>query len=61
MPLHQRGIFYIFCRTVSMYKILVHLNRLSFPSFTKQGLDLPKPVKWQWQSLIPRHTQMIDQ
>jgi hypothetical protein len=30
-----------------MFKILAKLNRLLFPSFTKQGLDLAKAKKWQ--------------
>ena len=30
-----------------MYKVLAKLNKLLFPSFTKQQLDLSKAKKWQ--------------
>ncbi|MFD2943083.1 SsrA-binding protein [Flavobacterium notoginsengisoli] len=30
-----------------MYKILAKLNKILFPSFTKQGLDIAKAKKWQ--------------
>lgn len=30
-----------------MFKILARINKLLFPSFTKQGLDLAKAKKWQ--------------
>jgi hypothetical protein len=30
-----------------MFKILARLNRLIFPSFTKQGVDLARAKKWQ--------------
>ncbi|RVT74902.1 SsrA-binding protein [Flavobacterium sufflavum] len=30
-----------------MFKILARINKLIFPSFTKQGLDLAKAKKWQ--------------
>ena len=56
MPLHlTSGIFYIFVKNKSMFKILAHLNRLLLPSFTKQGLDLAKAKKWQMAIIAYRY------
>lgn len=30
-----------------MFKVLARINKLIFPSFTKQQLDLSKAKKWQ--------------
>ncbi len=30
-----------------MFKLIAKINKVLFPSFTKQGLDLAKAKKWQ--------------
>lgn len=43
-----------------LFKFLAKLNKLLFPSFTKQQLDLSKAEKWQlaiigWRYLVTKH------
>ncbi len=42
-----------------MYKFLAKLNKVVFPSFTKQRLDLAKAKKWQlaiigWRAFVTK-------
>lgn len=42
-----------------MYKFLAKLNKVVFPSFTKQRLDLAKAKKWQlaiigWRAYVTK-------
>jgi hypothetical protein len=40
-------VFFIFVKTIIMYKLLAQTNKVLLPSFTKQRLDLAKAKKWQ--------------
>ena len=45
---HQNRLFLYLCAKHNhMYKILAQINKVIFPSFTKQRLDLAKAKKWQ--------------